>query len=656
MRYYTRREFLKVVTATTFLSSILTSGNIGCSSDTPKRAKDKFKKVILLGIDGLSPDIMEIGMDGGDMPNFAKLRATGSYRHLATINPAQSPVIWSSIATGNNPGYHGIFDFIIRNPKNYLPELSLLKMNPKNITGRKESMFLRARKGKAFWQITSDNGVPTTVIRWPVTFPAEKISGNMLAGLGVPDIKGNLGRYTFYTTSREGAKKVKKGDAKLVNFTNGVAATTATGPAVAKFRRAKDAEIPMNIRVDRANAKITVSVGGNDYEIKEGGWSDWMQLVFDVGIRKHASGIVRCYLAKIEPDLELYMTPIQVEPKEPVFPISYPDEYAGELVQSIGYYHTLGMPEDTNAFSDDCLNADAFLDSCALIMREREQMLWREINRFKDGLLAFVFDTTDRIQHAFWSTRDRQHPIHDETFAKKYGGVIFDYYRRMDKILGELLEYVDEKTALFVVSDHGFTTFRRAFHVNSWLAQNGFMTLKGTPTDEEGNPLFKNVDWEKTKAYALGFASIYINKKGRERKGIVREASEEAEVKRQIAGGLKELRDQHSGQAIVKNVYDGKSLYQGTCADDSPDLVLGFASGYRASWQTAIGGAPESLVEDNKKRWSGDHLVDAHDVSGIFFTNQKMQNPNPTILDIAPTVLECFGLNKTEEMEGTALL
>ena len=655
MPEYTRREFIKVVTATTFLSSILTAGNIGCSPGVPKRTKDKFTKVILLGIDGLSPDIMEIGMARGDLPNFAKLKATGSYRHLATINPAQSPVVWSSIATGNNPGYHSIFDFIVRNPRNYLPELSLTKMNPKNITGRKESMFLQARQGKAFWQITSDNNIPTTVIRWPITFPAEKISGNMLAGLGVPDIKGNLGRYAFYTTNKEKSKKVKKGDVKLINFRDGVAETTVNGPAVAKFRRAKEAEIPMNIRLDKKNARITISVNGSDYEVKEGGWSDWMRLVFDVGIRKRAPGMVRCYLAKMEPDLELYMTPVQVDAKEPIFPISHPDEYAGELAESIGYYHTLGMPEDTNAFGDDCLSADAFLESCDLIMREREGMFWTEINRFKDGVLAFVFDTTDRIQHAFWSTRDRQHPIHDETFATKYGGVIFDYYQRMDNVLGELWAYVDETTALFVVSDHGFTTFRRAFHVNSWLAQNGFMTLQGTPTDEEGDPLFKNVNWERTKAYALGFSSVYINKKGRERKGIVREGTEEAEVKGEISEGLKKFREPNSGQIIIKNVYDGKKLYRGPHADDSPDLILGFAPGYRASWQTAIGGAPESLVEDNKKRWSGDHLVDAHDVAGIFFTNQKIQNPNPTILDIAPTVLQCFGI-KAEEMEGRDLL
>jgi len=641
-----------VITASSILSASMLAGLTGCSSNSSKSTSSK--KVIVLGIDGLDPNIMERMMDSGQLPNFSKLRETGSYSRLMTVNPPQSPVVWSSIATGNNPGYHGVFDFIIRKKENYLPELSMIRINPRNITGSKDSIFLHARKGKAFWQIASENGVPSTVIRWPVTFPAEKISGNMLAGYSAPDIKGNLGLYTLYTTRTFASRK--KGDIIQVYPDNGVVETKVTGPAVAKLIKPKDSEIPMEMQIDKQKKKIRLNVSDKDYEVKVGDWSDWIRLKFSLGFRKNAYGIVRFYLKKLEPDFFLYMTPIQIDPKEPVFPISYPDEYAGRLADKIGYYHTLGMPEDTNAFGDDILSADAFLSSCDTIMKEREKMFFNEINRFKDGVLAFVFDTTDRIQHMFWSTRDPEHPIYNEDFASKYGSIIPDYYLRMDRILGELLRSIDDKTVLIIVSDHGFTTFRRAVHINSWLAETGFMALKQPPTDSEGDPLFKNVDWEKTKAYSVGFTSVYLNLKGREAKGIVEPGDEEKKVKEEIIEVLKKLKDPKNGQSPIREVYDGKTLYSGPQESKAPDLVVGFEHGYRASWQTAIGGAPASIIDDNTKRWSGDHLMDASAVPGIFFMNQKRSRKNPTVLDIAPTVLKCLDIPSKKVMQGVSLL
>ncbi|MBM3241294.1 phosphodiesterase [Candidatus Poribacteria bacterium] len=652
-----------MATVSSVLSASLVANTIGWSKDMSQNGS--FNKVIVLGIDGLDPKIMEKLMEGGELPNFSKLRETGSYRRLMSVNPSQSPVVWSSIATGSNPGYHGIFDFIIRNPQNYLPELSLTKINPRNrkplasvslanITGSHNSMFLHARQGNAFWHVTSENGVPTTVVRWPVTFPAEKISGRMLSGLGVPDIKGNLGRYAFYTTKKVSGQK--KGEIVKVSFNENKTETQITGPTVAKIGRATESEIPITIHIERAKSKITISIGDRDYEVQEGGWSAWIHLNFDVGMRRNIAGICRFYLTKIQPDFELYMTPIQVSPESPIFPISHPDEYAPQLAQNIGTYHTLGYPEDTNALGDDIFTADVFIENCDAVMQEREKMLWAEMQNFKDGVFAFVFDTTDRIQHMFWNTRDPKHPTYDETYAQKYYHVIEDYYRRLDGILRKLLEYVDEKTALLILSDHGFATFRRVVHLNSWLVENGLMTLKHPPTDAEGDPLFQNVNWDKTKAYALGFSSIYLNLSGREGQGTVRKASEANKVKGQITKELEKLKDSATGELVVQKVYDGEKLYKGPYADEAPDLVVGFYPGYRFSWQTAIGGAPASLIEDNLKKWSGDHLLDPQNVEGILFMNNKVGNQHPTVLDIAPTVLKCCGISLPKEMEGKTLI
>ena len=658
MQVHTRRDFIKMATASAFLSSSVLAGaiHIGCG----RTQRGEGNKVIVFGIDGLDANITEKLMDAGELPTFQKLREIGTYRRLATTNPAESPVVWSSIATGKNPGGHGIFDFIHRNPKNYLPELSLSIINPRNLTNAYRSMFLHPRKSKAFWQICSEHSVPVTVIRWPVTFPAEKVEGKLLAGLGVPDIQGNLGRYTLYTdqpqpdSSDTVEKKQRKGLIREVQVSNDVIETVVTGPIVAKLGRPQPAEIPMQILIDRGNEATTIRVDGSNYTVKVGGWSDWIHLTFDIGFRRTANGVARCYLAGIQPNFNLYFSPIQVDPANPIFPICWPEDYSKQLTKDIGNYHTLGMPEDTNAFEDDSLSVDAFLESCETIMQEREKMLWKELKHFRKGVFAFVFDTTDRIQHTFWRARDRKHPFFDQAFAHKYGHVIDDYYRRMDAIVGELLKVVDDKTLLLVLSDHGFSTFRRSVHVNSWLTQRGFMTLQHPPDDDEGHPLFKNVDWNKTRVYALGFSSIYLNLKGREGNGIV-QPSDAKDLKRKIATDLALLKDPKTGEPVIEQIYDGNDLYKGKYADESPDLVIGFRPGYRASWQTAIGGTPASLFSDNLKKWSGDHLIDPSYVPGILFCNQTIQSSHPTVLDIAPTVLDFAGI-ENKEIEGVCLV
>lgn len=380
-----------------------------------------------------------------------------------------------------------------------------------------------------------------------------------------------------------------------------------------------------------------------------------MRFTFDLGFGRRVKGIARCYLNQIHPDFSLYLSPIQVDPADAVFPICCPDDYSMRLAGEIGEYHTLGMPEDTNAFEDGSLSVDAFLESCETIMRERERMLFRELEHFKAGVFAFVFDTTDRIQHTFWRTQDTEHPFFDKVFSDKYGHVIEDYYRRMDRIVGELLKTVDSDTLLLALSDHGFSTFRKSVHVNSWLTQLGLMVLEAPPSDAEGDPLFKNVDWGKTRAYALGFSSVYLNLEGREREGIVN-PREAAHLKRKIVLDLEKLKDPNTGEHVIKQVYDGNEIYAGKYADESPDLVIGFRPGYRASWQTAIGGVPAPLFSDNLKKWSGDHLIDPSYVPGVLFSNQQISRNDPTVLDIAPTVLNYIGVDDNAELEGHVLV
>jgi predicted AlkP superfamily phosphohydrolase/phosphomutase len=616
----------------------------------------KYKRVILLGMDGLDPKILSSLMEKGDLPNFTKLSQTGGFSPLGTSNPAQSPVAWASIATGNNPGYHGIFDFLGRRIADYMPVLAILRMNQKNVFGKREAMFLPVMHGNAFWDYTSANGIPSTILKWPMTFQPKQNKAKLFAGLGVPDIKGGLGRYSFYTTrdvssSEEGVEKV----IKVTKNGNNIK-TYVSGPNVAKLRARESAKIDLNISLN-GNSKIEMNLDGKKVEINEGQWSEWVEVTFKLGLMKTTSAIVKFCLKQVEPEFELYMTPVQINPKDPAFVISSPDDYIKELAKEIGCFYTLGMPEDTKAIEEGRTDEEAFITMCDEIVEEQEKMLWYEMNRFKEGLLACAFFSTDRIQHIFWDTRDPEHPLFDKAHAEKYGHVIDEYYRKMDRILGDVMKHVDGETALIVFSDHGFSTFRRTVHINSWLAQKGFLKLMKTVSrdDKEGGGLFQYVDWKQTSAYALGFGSIYLNLKGRERNGIVNPGDEADAVMNRIITEMAELKDPQGDKQVVKNVYKSSDIYSGNQSSNAPDLIIGFQDGFRSSWQTAIGGSPAEIIEDNLKKWSGDHIIDPSIVPGILLTNFDINRDNPNLMDIAPTVLNCFGM-AAPDMAGKTLL
>lgn len=666
---YNRREFVKLLASLGVSASFLNPLLQGCSNegtgpsksgkrDNGKMKKSECNRVIVLGMDGLDPVILESMMKSGELPHFSRLATQGYYSPLATSNPPESPVAWSCIATGSNPGQTDVFDFILRNPENYLPDLAILKTNPRNFLGGKGSMFLPVRNGTTFWEVVAEQGIPSTVVRWPITFPPKGGRSRVLSGLGVPDVKGGLGRYTFYTT-REIPQDEEGGDKVVhVKRANGEIRTRIFGPLVAKLKGRKACEIPVHIHIDPSAEKIDIRVGNRTYQVREGEWSDWVHLTFDIGFLKKVQGLCKFFLVGMQPEFDLYLTPVQVDPREPCFPISNPDEYAAEMAKHIGDYYTLGMPEDTKALTEDRIGEEALLGMCDEIVTEQEKMLRYELERLKEGLLSFVFFTTDRIQHIFWVTRDPHHPLHSKPYAERFGHVIDDYYRRMDRILGEVLRHVDDRTGLIVCSDHGFNSFRRSVHLNRWFIDNGLMVLKGRvdPGDKEGGALFKYVDWERTKAYALGFGSIYLNRKGREGKGIVQPGSESYALAQGIKDELLKFKDTGTGNQVIQAVYERGEIYKGPYTERAPDLVVGFKPGYRMSWQTAIGGTPFELVEDNLKKWTGDHCMDPNAVPGIVLMNHRSKENRPTVMDIAPTVLEFFKIAQSHQMEGKSFI
>jgi predicted AlkP superfamily phosphohydrolase/phosphomutase len=247
----------------------------------------------------------------------------------------------------------------------------------------------------------------------------------------------------------------------------------------------------------------------------------------------------------------------------------------------------------------------------------------------------------------FWRYRDERHPLYEKNAPSEYKDAIRNCYMKLDGVVGEVLAGLKEGDTLIVLSDHGFGTFRRAAHINSWLKANGYLKLKKDQA-RPGGELLKDVDWSSTKAYAIGFGAIYINQKGREGKGLVEPGSETENLKTEIAEKMRGWSDDQYNEPVVKNVYKREEIFWGPYAGQMPDLYVGFNPGYRASWQTALGAVPEALLEDNLKKWSGDHLFDPKSVPGVLFTNKRVKTKAPSIYDIAPSVLKLIGYTDEE--------
>lgn len=609
----------------------------------------RFKRLLLLGMDGLDPNVLDELIGQGQLPNFKSLSQTGSYARMATSNPSESPVAWASIATGADAGRHGIFDFIVRRPGTYLPDLCLMQPNPKNPTGARDKMFLHVRKADGFWAYTSRAGIPTSVIRWPGTFPPEDVSGHMFCGLGVPDVSTRLGRYSFYTTDPDPNDEAKE-KITPVQWQGDRVATELLGPPI----KGGSASVPLEITRQGGGVRIVLGKG-QTIDLPPRRWSDWVVVSFKLGFLRKQTGLVKFYLDAVEPALRLFATPVQVDPANPAFPITHPDAYAAEMARRHGPFYTQGMPEDTHAVTDGRIDVDAFIDQCAEIAAEREQMFDHELSVFEDGVLAFVFDHSDRIQHLFWGTRDPSHPGYDAEFARTYGHVLPDMYREMDRLLGKARAALGPDDGLMVMSDHGFGSFKRSVQINTWLVQNGYMALK--EGKDGSDTLFRDVDWSRTKAFALGFGSLYINVEGRERDGSVAQGDEYEALVAELIDKLPQQTDPATGQPAIKAVYRTRDLYHGPQAENGPDMTIGFAEGYRASWQMAIGGAPAGeIFADNTKQWCGDHLVDPSFVPGIFLANFKINRSDIRVEDVAPTALAAMGIDLPDVMTGESLI
>lgn len=619
--------------------------------------------MIILGIDGMDPQLLQRFMQEGKMPNFAKLAAQGDFRKLTTSIPPQSPVAWSNLITGMNAGGHGIFDFIHRDPQTLEPYFSTSRVQgPKHVlnfgnwviplgSGSAEQL----RKGEAFWQILDQHGVPNTIFRMPSNFPPVPAKGETLSGMGTPDLRGTYGTFSFYTDDVTASREAVEGGQIIpVQVENWRVSANLIGPDNTFRKGSPPATEPFVVAVDPLEAVAQITVQGQDLVLREGEWSKWVQVEFQlIPFFGNVRGMCRFYLKQVHPRFQLYVSPINIDPANPALPISTPSNYSRLLTDEAGEFHTQGIAEDTKALSDAVLDDNEYLQQARTVLAEHRRMFDAEFARFKRGMFFFYFSSLDLNSHMFWRLMDPKHPVYDAKLAAENGSAIEEFYEQMDQVLGEVLPKVDDRTTLLVLSDHGFAPYYRSFNLNTWLLDNGYVKMKADATGDSNEP-FANVDWSQTRAYGMGLNGLYVNLRGREKNGIVEPAAADG-LLREIQAKLLAVKDPKAQLPVITRADLASEIYQGPYARSGPDILVGYNRGYRAGWKTILGAFPANELEDNTNPWSGDHCMDFTLVPGVLLSNRKILSEAPALTDIAPTILAAFGIGKAQGMIGESV-
>ncbi len=658
-----RREFIKYTTAAG-LGTTLPSLPKAIAANRPH----KKLKYLILGLDGMDIKLASTFMRLGLLPNFSKLAQVGSLTTAATSYPPQSPVAWSSFAVGGWPDLHGIYDFIHRDPATMIPYLSTSKVVPPSKTLKiagyelplTSGTVLNLRKGKPFWNFLADYDIPTSIFKIPGNFPCQSDRVSMVSGMGTPDLRGGYGSFTLFATSPPANhNRITGGMVVPLTFVDGLAETRLSGPENTLRQGHPLTSIPIKIWRDPQNAVVRLQVQDKEFILNQGDWTGWQQLSFTM--LNHISevkGLCKFYIKSVHPEFSMYVSPINIDPSDPALPIVSSPNYGKELSRHLGAFYTQGMPEDTKALSYDILNNSEYMDLAYQIIHERRRAMNYEahkLSKLDEGLLFFYFSSLDQDSHMFWRTIDHHSPLYTKDLGKKFGNVLKNLYIEMDNCLGDIMglfDIHDPSFRLVVMSDHGFGPFRRQVNLNSWLHEQGFISLYDGSNLEDGE-YFANVNWGRTAAYALGINGLYLNLENREKFGSLSRGRAKGVLKK-IRQGLLTLRDPQNGQRVITNIRMTTQTEKGN-NPQAPDLIIGWNRGYRTSWSSILGSFDNETIKDNNDRWSGDHCIDPQLVPSILFSNQKISKAAPTLPDVTATILADFGIPIPKEMVGGKL-
>ena len=705
-------------------ASVTEVAGAAASVDGPTR----HPRLVVLGIDGLDPEILAetIAKYPERMRNFARLAQEQGIHSLGTSTPPQSPVAWSNFITGRDPGGHGVFDFLHRDrvTRGVLPSTTVsghagafeLFGEWKLPTGGETSSN---RTGEAFWTILARNGVPADIWRMPANFPVEPAEGWSFSGMMTPAIDSAYGQCTVYTTNP--TVKAIGSDARIETITiyDDVVDTRIPGPPNAFKLGDPATSVPLRIWIDRAAQACALDVNGRRLVLQPGEWSEFVPVTFELlpMALMDIGGIVRFYLRSMpdaagQGELELYASPVNIDPALPASPVSEPVEASAEVADprsGIGPYYTQGMPEDVNALKSGVVTVREFMMQAELVQDEGERMLDFALERYMEkqdgGLLFFYFSGVDLCGHMMWRHSDEQHPHHEPPIAAEdsswwshrdgstWKDVIHDLYMEMDPVLGRLRERIGERATLIVMSDHGFAPYRRRVGLNRWLYDNGYLVLREGVSPELGEddpahvpvmlssymarpkdlaegaqwPLRTNVDWARTRAYGVGFNGLYLNLKGRELDDPATADDESGSVDpAQAPALLAELKAkleawtdaENGGKRVVLRADLASEVYSGERTPEAPDILVGYNSDYDNSDEASVGRITGYQLSDNDRggTFNGSHLMAPDVVQGTLLSNRPVAPGSHRLEDLTVEVLRHYGIQPGAGMKGHPVL
>jgi predicted AlkP superfamily phosphohydrolase/phosphomutase len=669
------------------------------SSSSGKPVRRARQRVFVLGFDGMDPTLARKWMDEGKLPNLKRLSEQGTFAKLETTQPSESPVAWASFATGVNPGKHNIYDFLIRDFQTYMPDLAGVKKDPPvfkwGLIPVKRPSATSTRGGTSFWVHAGNDGVRNVVLTVPMTWPTEHVEhGELLGGLPVPDIRGTIGTFNYWATdlsSFEEGNTEMGGYLKRLLFDGGVARPLLKGPdnpilkqeeqelrakkkggtlsdketrRLEELATGKAVDIPFTVKWTEGSGHAEIELQGTKLDLKAGEWSQWVPVTFAFNVLVKAQGMTQFHVITADRELQVYASPVNLDPRNPPIPISAPPAFSKTLADQIGLYRTIGWAEATWPLNEGRLDESDFMYDANRAMDDRERIFFKSLEHDDWDLFVAAIETTDRVSHMMWRLIDPRHPMYDAGLAGKYGDSIEKIYRRADDLVGRIEARLPAGTALFVMSDHGFHSFRRGVNLNTWLVQNGYMVFHGQEGEKKGladlfgrGKFWEGVDWSRTRAYAVGLGQIYFNLRGREGQGIVSAGAEYKALQDEIASKLVQLADPDTGEPVMRAVYKRDDIYRGDYIQNAPDLQVGLNDGYRVGWQDTLGQINRTVVENNNRKWSGDHCATATEISGgVLFSNRRIATSAPHIMDLSPTILKLLEVPLPSDLDGKPLL
>jgi predicted AlkP superfamily phosphohydrolase/phosphomutase len=686
------RNWMKVLA---IAATAVAFATVACSKSGSRPASRFDKKLVILGFDGMDPVLLGRYLSEGKLPHIAALSKRGGFAPLETTHSPESPTAWASFATGVNAGKHNIYDFLVRDTTTYLPDLGMVTRTPPkflfNYFPLSRPKVNSTRGGTSFWVTAGQAGVRSDILTVPVTFPPEEVPhGFMLSGLPLPDIRGTMGTFSYYATDlsryEEGNTEMG-GILKRLVFEGDTAASELEGPPspivrqqieairrkgatlseadrtqLAELQAKQDVRVPFTIQWNRAAKNATIVIDGQTIQLQPGTWTPWIDLTFKVNFVVRLQGMVQMLLMNAGSELQLYVSPVNFKPDDPPVPISSPSRFAADLHKAVGNFRTLGWAEATWALNEGRMDEKTFMDDLMVAFDDRAKVILHRLDARDWDLLIGVIESTDRVQHMMWRLIDPKHPLYDAALAAQFGDSIERVYRRADDFVGEVVKRVGPGVPVVIVSDHGFHSWRKAVNLNTFLVQHGYMVMKGQSADKKladlfgGGTFWENVDWSKTRAYAMGIGQVYFNLRGRESQGIVSPGAEASALADELSAKLLTMTDPEDGAPIVRAVYKRDAIYSGPYLHNASELQVGMHDGYRVSWQTTLGGSPPGIVYKNDRKWSADHGgYDYAITAGIVVSGLPLNTKSPRIIDLAPTVLKYFGIPVPSDIDGKSL-